>query len=153
MRIMDMDFTPLNRASIGFDRMFDMLENGLRDASVSNYPPCNIQRTGEDSYRVTLAVAGFAPDDLAITSQPNKLVVAGNRAEAGDVEYLYQGIAGRSFQREFSLADYVKVSGARLNNGLLTIELVREVPEAMKPRRIEIANGNSPMEIESKVAV
>jgi molecular chaperone IbpA len=150
---MDMDFTPLNRASIGFDRMFDLLENGLHDAPASNYPPYNIQRTGEDSYRVTLAVAGFAPEDLGVTSQPNKLVVAGKRAEAGDVEYLYQGIAGRSFQREFSLADYVKVSGARLNNGLLTIELVREVPEAMKPRRIEIANSNAPMEIESNVAV
>jgi molecular chaperone IbpA len=152
MRIMDMDFTPLSRSTIGFDRLIDLLENSLQGMPGSNYPPYNIEKTGEDSYRVTLAVAGFVPEDLSITTQANKLTVTGRKADAENVEYLYQGIAGRSFQREFSLADYVKVNGANLDKGLLTIDLMREVPDAMKPRRIAIGNGSAAIQIENQVA-
>jgi molecular chaperone IbpA len=152
MRIMDMDFTPLSRSTIGFDRLIDLLENSLQGMPGSNYPPYNIEKTGEDRYRVTLAVAGFVPEDLSITTQANKLTVTGRKADAENVEYLYQGIAGRSFQREFSLADYVKVNGANLDKGLLTIDLMREVPDAMKPRRIVIGNGSKAIQIESQVA-
>src|ERR1700759_1324498 len=152
MRIMDMDFTPLSRSTIGFDRLIDLLENSLQGMPGSNYPPYNIEKTGEDSYRVTLAVAGFGPEDLSITTQANKLTVTGRKADAENVEYLYQGIAGRSFQREFSLADYVKVNGANLDKGLLTIDLMREVPDAMKPRRIVIGNGSKAIQIERQVA-
>jgi molecular chaperone IbpA len=147
-----MDFAPLSRSVIGFDRLFDMLENATRFEQAENYPPYNVERTGEDAYRITLAVAGFAPEDLSITSQPNQLIVAGNKAQDGNGQYLYQGIAGRAFRQQFSLADYVKVSGANLNNGLLTIDLVREVPETMRPRRIEIGNDNQPPQIEGEVA-
>jgi molecular chaperone IbpA len=149
MRIIDM--SPPARFAIGFDRLFDLIESAVQADPASNYPPCNIEKTDEDSYRVTLAVAGFKPEGLSITAQPNQLIVAGNKAKEDGVEYICRGIAGRAFQRQFSLADYVKVVGANLDNGLLTIDLVREVPEAMNPRRIEIANGNQPR-IESKVA-
>jgi molecular chaperone IbpA len=145
------DVSPLTRFAVGFDRLFDMIESAVQADPASNYPPYNIEKTGEDSYRVTLAIAGFKPEELSITSQQNQLIVAGNKAKEDGVEYIYRGIAGRAFQRQFSLADYVKVVGASLNDGLLTIDLVREVPEAMKPRRIEIANNNQP-QIESKVA-
>jgi molecular chaperone IbpA len=147
-----MDLAPLSRSSIGFDRLFDLLENATQLEPVENYPPYNIEKTGDDAYRITLAVAGFTPEDLSITSQPNQLVVAGKKAQNGNGEYLYQGIVGRAFQRQFSLADYVKVSGASLNNGMLAIDLVREVPEAMKPRRIEISSSNQLQQIEGKVA-
>jgi len=146
-----MDFAPLNRSAIGFDRLFDMLDNAMRFGPTDNYPPYNIEKTGEDAYRITLVVAGFSAEDLSITSQPNQLIVAGNKAKNSGSQYLYQGIAGRPFQRQFSLADYVKVVGANLNNGMLSIDLVRDVPEAMRPRRIEIANSNQP-QIEGKVA-
>jgi molecular chaperone IbpA len=146
-----MDFAPLSRATIGFDRLFDMLDNARLFEQADNDPPYNIEKTGEDAYRITLAVAGFTPDELSITSEPNQLIVAGKKTQTGNGAYLYQGIAGRSFQRQFSLADYVKVVGANLTNGMLAIDLVHEVPEAMKPRRIEIANRNQP-QIEGKVA-
>jgi molecular chaperone IbpA len=146
-----MGSTPLNRTAVGFDRLFDMLDNAVQLESADNYPPYNIGKTGEDAYRINLAIAGFPAEDLSITSLPNQLIVAGNRAKKSDGQYLYQGIAGRPFQRQFSLADYVKVVGASLNNGMLSIDLVREVPEAMRPRRIEIANSNQP-QIEGKVA-
>jgi molecular chaperone IbpA len=145
------DFTPLSRATIGFDRLFDMLDNAMQFEQADNYPPYNIEKTGEDTYRISLAVAGFTPDELSITSEPNQLIVAGKKIQTGNGAYLYHGIAGRSFQRQFSLADYVKVVGANLTNGMLAIDLVHEVPEAMKPRRIEIANRNQP-QIEGKVA-
>jgi molecular chaperone IbpA len=145
------DFTPLSRATIGFDRLFDMLDNAMQFEQADNYPPYNIEKTGEDAYRISLAVAGFTPDELSITSEPNQLIVAGKKTQTGNEAYLYQGIAGRSFQRQFSLADYVNVVGANLTNGMLAIDLVHEVPEAMKPRRIEIANRNQP-QIEGKVA-
>jgi len=145
------DFAPLSRATIGFDRLFDMLDNAMQFEQADNYPPYNIEKTGDDAYRITLAVAGFTPEELSITSAPNQLIVAGKKAQTGNGEYLYQGIAGRSFQRQFSLADYVEVASANLTNGMLSIDLVREVPEAMKPRRIEIANRNQP-QIEGTVA-
>jgi molecular chaperone IbpA len=147
-----MDFSPLSRSSVSFDPLFEMLEDATQLEAAGHYPPYNIEKTGNDAYRITLAVAGFSPDDLSITAQPNQLIVAGKKAQNGEHQYLYQGIAGRAFQRQFNLADYVKVSGANLDNGLLSIDLVREVPEAMKPRRIEIANSNQPQQIEGKIA-
>ncbi len=136
------DFAPLNRSSIGFDRLFDLMENATHLEQADSYPPYNIEKIGEDAYRITLAVAGFDREELAITSLPNQLIVAGRRAQDSAGEYLYQGIAGRAFERRFSLADHVRVTGATLQNGLLAIDLAREVPEAAKPRRIEIANSN-----------
>lgn len=146
------DFTPLWRSSIGFDRLVDLLDEVTRVVPVDNYPPYNIEKAGEDAYRITLAVAGFAPDELTVTSHPNLLVIAGKKAASEDGEYLHRGIAARSFERRFTLADHVKVAGASLEQGLLTIDLVREVPEAMKPRRIEIANNNKPKTTEGKQA-
>src|SRR6188472_2001536 len=145
------DFAPLWRSGVGFDRLFDMLDQAGKWEPADNYPPYNIEKTGEDAYRITLAVAGFTPEELSITSEPNQLIVASKKAQTDNGEYLYQGIAGRPFQRQFSLADYVKVVSANLTNGMLSIDLVREVPEAMKPRRIEIANRNQP-QIEGTVA-
>jgi molecular chaperone IbpA len=145
-------FTPLWRSSIGFDGMLDLVDDAIRFEVTGNYPPYNIEKTGEETYRISLAVAGFTPDDLAITAQPNLLVVAGKKGEGQGGQLLYQGIAARAFQRQFGLADDVKAVGASLENGLLTIDLVREVPEAMKPRRIEIANSNQSKAIESKQA-
>ncbi len=142
----DFDFSPLFRSTVGFDRMFDMLQHSMRGGAEENYPPYDIERTGEDSYRVTLAVAGFRPDELTVTAQQNTLVVSGERHGHGDGseqqrQTLYRGIAGRSFERRFELADHMKVVGANLADGLLTIELQREVPEAMRPRRIEIGGA------------
>jgi molecular chaperone IbpA len=136
------DFAPLNRSSIGFDRLFDLMESATRLEQSDSYPPYNIEKTGEDAYRITLAVAGFDQEELSITSQPNELLVAGRKARDSAGEYLYQGIAERAFERRFSLADHVRVTGASLQNGLLAINLAREVPEVAKPRQIEIANSN-----------
>ena len=136
------DFAPLWRTGIGFDRLSDLLDQAVKFEPADSYPPYNIEKTGDDAYRITLAVAGFTPDELSITSQPNLLIVSGRKADRQGGEYLHQGIAHRAFERRFSLADYIQVSGARLENGLLTtIELVRELPEQMKPRRIAIANS------------
>ena len=135
------DFTPLFRSSIGFDRIFDMLESASRVQAMDNWPAYDIAKTGEDSYRITMAVAGFGEDQLTLTHQPNLLVVSGDKSGDEGVEYLHRGIAGRKFERHFELADHVKVTSANLNNGLLTIDLVREVPEAMKPRQIKIGGG------------
>jgi molecular chaperone IbpA len=137
-----MDLAPFNRSSIGFDRLFDMLETWADQAD--NYPPYNIEKTDDDAYRITLAVAGFSPEDVSVTTQPNQLVVAGRKPEGCSAQYLYQGIANRTFQRRFGLADYVRVAGASLDAGLLAIDLVREVPEAMKPRRVEIVKSYQP---------
>ncbi len=137
----DFDFAPLFRSGVGFDRVFDLLENATRVQALDNWPPYNIERTGEDSYRITMAVAGFAQDELELTTLPNLLVVGGRKQpQQGDenAQYLHRGIATRSFERRFELADYVEVKDAWLADGLLTIELVREVPEAMRPRRIEV---------------
>ena len=135
------DLTPYRRTTVGFDRLFDMLEGATRANTGDNYPPFNIERRGEDTYRVTLAIAGFKPEDLDITAQQNLLVIAGKKApEAQNGQYLHVGIAQRGFERRFELADYVRVEAANLEDGLLVIDLVREVPEAMRPKKIAI-NG------------
>lgn len=138
-----LDFAPLYRSAIGFDRMMDLVQSTLQSEPSDNYPPYNIEKTGEDAYRITLAVAGFGPEELTLTQQQNTLVVAGQKALEDTPAYLYQGIAARAFERRFSLADFVKVTGARLENGLLSIDLVREVPDEMKPRRIAIGAGHT----------
>ena len=152
------DFSPLFRSSVGFDRIFDLLENATRVQALDNWPPYNIEKAGEDQYRITMAVAGFSPDELNLTTQPNWLVVSGQKQGEESTQYLHRGIATRSFERRFELADHVKVKDARLDNGLLTIELVREVPEEMRPRRIEVqawnalSTGEQPQQIEHQKA-
>ncbi|MEM7664427.1 MAG: Hsp20 family protein [Pseudomonadota bacterium] len=137
-----LDFTPYRRSTVGFDRLFDLLESQARTNSGDNYPPFNIARSGEDNYRITLAVAGFRPEDIDITAQQNLLVVQGKKREETDDggELLHIGIANRGFERRFELADFVRVESADLADGLLAIDLVREVPEAMKPKKIAV-NG------------
>jgi molecular chaperone IbpA len=137
------DFSPLFRSSIGFDRVFDLLENATRVQSIDNWPPYNIEKWGDDRYRISMAVAGFTADELKLTSQPNLLVVSGQKQGNGEAQYLHRGIATNAFERRFELADHVKVQSASLVNGLLTVELVREVPEAMRPRRIEVQAWNA----------
>ena len=134
------DFTPYRRSTVGFDRLFNMLESGLREDD--GYPPFDIVREGEDSYRITLAVAGFRPEDIEIVAQQNQLTVTGKRAnDAGQDNYLHRGIATRAFERRFQLADFIEAGNAHFENGLLSIELKRVVPEAMKPRKIEIGGA------------
>lgn len=137
------DFTPFTRSAIGFDHLFELLNNQTTE-SVENYPPYDIVRTGEDTFRINLAVAGFAPSDINITAQQNLLIVSGRKTEPEKAEYLYQGISARAFERRFNLADHVEVENASFENGLLQLNLARKVPEAMKPRRIEI-NAAIPM--------
>lgn len=139
----NIDLTPFRRATVGFDRLFDMLENGLSGQSAENYPPFDLEQQGEDSYRITLAVAGFRPDEIDITSQQNLLIVSGRKDDRDERYYIHRGIAARSFERRFVLGDYVQVRSADLRDGLLSIELVREIPEEMKPRKIEIGGGRS----------
>ncbi|MCT7374818.1 Hsp20 family protein [Chelativorans salis] len=138
------DLSPLYRSSIGFDRILGLLENPARLQTVDNWPPYDIAKTGEDAYRISMAVAGFAQDELEIIQEPNLLVVSGVKAEDDKAEYLHRGIAGRSFTRRFELADHVKVVGAKLENGMLTIDLERDIPEEMKPRRIDVVTGKTP---------
>jgi molecular chaperone IbpA len=142
------DFTPYRRSTVGFDHLFDLLERQARNNTGDNYPPFNIERRGEDSYRIVLAVAGFRPADIDITAQQNLLVVQGKKREEtdGESEMLHVGIANRGFERRFELADYVRVENARLEDGLLAIDLVREVPEAMKPKKITV-NGQKTLEV------
>jgi molecular chaperone IbpA len=137
------DFTPYRRSTVGFDRLFDLLENQARLNAGDNYPPFNISRRGEDNYRITLAVAGFRPADIDITAQQNLLVVQGKKREEVEdgSELIHVGIANRGFERRFELADFVRVERADLADGLLIIDLVREVPEAMKPRKIAIGGA------------
>ena len=138
------DFAPLWRSTVGFDRLFDMLaDDGFRVSSEQNYPPYNIERTGEDSYEITLALAGFTADEITVHVEHNVLTVEGRKAEKPGHHYLYQGISARAFRRQFNLADYVEAVGATFENGLLQIKLLREIPEAMKPRRIDIKMGGS----------
>ena len=139
----DFDLTPIWRSTVGFDRLVDLIDDSLRLAGEDNYPPYNIARTGEDNYRISLALAGFKPEQITVTAEQNMLTVEGRKAEKDDREYLYQGISGRPFRRQFNLADYVEVKGASFEDGLLQVDLVRELPEAMKPRRIEIKSGPS----------
>ena len=147
----NLNFSPLFRSTIGFDRVLDLLENASRAQSFESWPPYDIVRTSEDSYRITMAVAGFAESELNITHQPNLLIVTGDKAaEEGD--YLHRGIPGSSFERRFELADHVKVANASLQNGPLTIALVREVPEEKKPRKISITaneTAGEPKQIDS----
>ena len=136
---MRLDLTPYRRSTIGFDRLFDLLETNARAASADNYPPFNLERVAEDRYRITLAVAGFTRDEIEITAQQNLLLVAGRKDDKmAPGDFLHVGIANRSFERRFELADFVLVQDARLNDGLLVIDLVREVPEAMKPKTVAI---------------
>jgi molecular chaperone IbpA len=145
------DFAPLWRSTIGFDHLADLVDSTLRQAGEDNYPPYNIERSGEDQYRITLAVAGFAVNDITVTAEQNALTIEGRKPDSATGEYLYQGIAARPFRRVFNLADYVQVKQAVFQDGLLVIDLLREIPEAMKPRRIQIAGGASP-QIEQKAA-
>jgi len=145
------DFSPLFRSSVGFDRLAQLMDSARDDAPT--YPPYNIERTGEDTYRITMAVAGFAENDIEITAQENSLTVVGKQPkDEAPKSLLYRGIAGRPFQRRFELAEYIRVNGASLENGLLHIELVREVPEAVKPRTIKIGSAEQPKAVEQKAA-
>ena len=151
------DFSPFYRSTVGFDRLFSMLDSMGQPESAQTYPPYNIERTGEDAYRITMAVAGFGEDELELEAHRNVLTVKGEKAEQNDgegAELLYRGIAGRTFERRFQLADHVEVKGTGLKNGLLHIDLVREVPEELKPRRISIAASKAKKgkQIEAKAA-
>lgn len=136
------DFAPYRRSTVGFDRLFNLLESGMREED--GYPPFDIERQGEDSYRITLAVPGFRPDEIEIVAQQNQLTITGKRAEDKDQgQYVHRGIAAQPFERRFQLADFVEVRSASFDNGMLRIDLQRVLPEAMKPRKIEIS-GNTP---------
>ncbi|QQO14742.1 Hsp20 family protein [Bradyrhizobium diazoefficiens] len=145
------DLSPFWRSSVGFDRLFDLANDTMNDSD--NYPLYNIERVGEDQYRISLALAGFAPDEITITAEQSTLTVEGRKANKGDHDFLYQGISMRPFRRVFNLADYIQVKDATFENGMLKIGLVREVPDSMKPRRIEIGvGGNDNQPIEQKQA-
>ena len=149
------DFAPLFRTAIGFDRLARLMDTAVSAADAPSYPPYNIEKTGENAYRLTMAVAGFGEEDVTITAQDNTLVVSGKLAKSdGERKFLYRGIAGRAFERRFELAEHIRVAGASLVNGLLHVELVKEVPEAMKPRTIKIqtGNGKQPTVLEGKAA-
>lgn len=137
------DLTPYRSSTVGFDRLFDAIEKSFRSETQDGYPPFDIVRTGDDSYRITLAVAGFSSEEIDITAQQNQLIVSGQKGEKDEegVEFVHRGIATRAFERRFQLADFVEVKDATHENGLLTISLERVVPEAMKPRKIEIGRG------------
>jgi molecular chaperone IbpA len=137
------DFSPLYRTSVGFDRLASLMSSATRQDQGNSYPPYNIRTTGDDYYQITMAVAGFSEADISITTEQNRLLITGNRADDTQEkgEYLHRGIATRSFERRFNLADHVKVVGASLENGLLYIDLEREIPEAMKPRTIKIGKA------------
>lgn len=132
------DIAPLWRSTVGFERFFDFVDAAQHGGSDDNYPLCNVDRLADERYRISLALAGFSPDEIGITAEQNALTVEGRQLDKGQRQYLYRGIASRPFKRQFDLADYVRVEGAQFVNGLLQIELVREMPEAMKPRRISI---------------
>jgi molecular chaperone IbpA len=138
------DFSPLYRSTVGFDRLFDMLDQSARTDAAPNWPPYNIERTGEDDYRITMALAGFSPDEIELVQKENTLFVAGhkNAEQQQGAELLHRGIATRPFRQSFNLAEHLKVVGASFEHGLLTVELKREVPEALKPRRIEIGTAS-----------
>ena len=147
------DLAPLYRSTVGFDRLFDMLSDGFEAAP--GYPPYNIERTGENDYRITVAVAGFGENELSLEAKENTLTIKGEKqSEEKKDEVLYQGIAARAFERVFQLADHVQVKGAALENGLLHVDLVREIPEAKKPRQIPIGNGKpaKPQVVDAKAA-
>ena len=151
------DFAPFRRSTVGFDRLFDMLENNSVGQGQENYPPFDLIKLGENDYRIELAVAGFTPDELDIIAQQNVLVVSGRKKDEandgnspGANNYIYRGIATRSFERRFALADHIQVRGADMKDGLLSIELKREIPEAMKPRKIDIGGSEERHTIEAE---
>lgn len=151
------DFSPLYRSTVGFDRLFSMLDSLGQPDNGQTYPPYNIERTGEDTYRISMAVAGFSDEEISIEAHRNVLTVKGEKAAETDkegTEFLYRGIAARTFERRFQLADHVEVAGALLKNGLLHIDLKREIPEEMKPRKIDITTNGAKKakQIESKAA-
>jgi molecular chaperone IbpA len=139
----NLDLSPFRSSTVGFDRLFDLLESSLTSQFNDNYPPFDLVRDVDDRYRITLAVAGFRPDEIEVTAHQNLLTVSGRKKEEHDGRYIYRGISARNFERSFGLADFVQVKSADLRDGILSIELVREIPEEMKPRRIEIG-GESP---------
>ncbi|WP_407150545.1 Hsp20 family protein [Bradyrhizobium sp. ORS 86] len=140
------------RSTVGFDRLADLIEDSVRWTNGGNYPPHDVERAGEDHYQISLALAGFTPDEVTITAEQNVLTVEGRKADRGAHQYLYRGISARPFRRVFNIADYVQVKGASFKNGMLKIDLVREVPEAMKPRQIPINVGNDNRQLEHKQA-
>ena len=147
------DFAPYRRSTVGFDRLFDMLENSTTAGAGENYPPFDLIKLGDNDYRIELAVAGFKPDEIDITAQQNVLIVTGRKSDESEetgTDYIYRGIANRSFERRFALADHIQVKGADLKDGLLAVELVREIPEAMKPRKIAIGGAAPATRIEAK---
>ena len=149
------DLSPLYRASVGFDRLFQTLDSVSRgEEAAFSYPPYNIEKVSEDAYRIVMAVAGFGEDELNVTAKENSLLISGKKEkpEDGEAEFLHRGIATRAFERRFDLADHIRVTGAKLENGLLSVELVREIPEAMKPRTIAIASGDKAKVLESAAA-
>jgi molecular chaperone IbpA len=132
------DFTPFRTATVGFDRLFDLLESSMPSQAGDTYPPFDLVREADDRYRITLAVAGFRSDEIELTQRQNLLVVSGRRKDGEEGRFIHRGIAARAFERRFALADFVEVRGADLKDGILSIELVREIPEEMRPRRIPI---------------
>lgn len=145
------DWTPLWRSTIGFDRLFDVFDEAQR-TSEDTYPPYNIERLGDDRYQITVALAGFSPDDVTLTAEQNVLTLEGRKAEKDERTFLHRGISARPFKRQFSLADFVEVRSAQFENGLLRIELVRAIPEAMKPRKIAINPPTKAQQIEKAAA-
>ena len=144
------DFAPYRRSTIGFDRLFDLLENSGLGQGSETYPPFDLIQVDDNRYRINLAVAGFSRDEIDITAQQKQLIVAGKKAEDDEVDYIHRGIANRQFERRFGLADFIKVSDADLKNGLLSIDLIREIPEAMRPRKISIGGTQTnPASIDS----
>ena len=137
------DFAPFRRSTVGFDRLFDLLENSASGQTQDNYPPFDLLMVDENHYRISLAVAGFSQKEIDITAQQNQLVVTGRKGDDDRAEYIHRGIANRSFERRFGLADHIKVTAAALKDGLLSIDLVREIPEAMKPRKIDIGGSQT----------
>ena len=135
------DFAPFRRSTVGFDRLFDMLENSSMGSNGENYPPFDLIKLDDNRYRIEVAVAGFRSDEIEITSQQNQLLIRGQKGDENGSNYVHRGIANRSFERRFALADHIQVRGADLKDGMLAIELVREIPEAMKPRKIEIGGA------------
>ena len=145
------DWTPLWRSTVGFDRLFDAFDE-VQKAAEDNYPLYNIERLDQDRFRISVALAGFRPDEISLTAEQNVLTVEGRKAEKEGRDFLFRGISARPFKRQFTLADHVEVKSASFENGLLVIELVREIPEAMKPRRIEIGAASPGKQIEAKAA-
>ena len=144
------DFAPFRRSTVGFDRLFDMIESARADIS-DTWPPFNLEKDGEEGYRITLAVAGFRPEEIEIVAQQNQLIVTGRKEEqeVDDDRFLHRGISARAFERRFQLADFIQVRSADFENGLLSISLERELPEAMKPRKIEIGASSAPRRLSS----